>query len=213
MTADGDIMKDIERDERWLTELLNATPAPSGAAIANTHQAVWAELEQDLVRRFRDPVPDAATVRRVRQAVRDELNRPNAPLISRRTRWVIGVFSAAACFLAVAGLVHLLAPTEPKAANEIADGQTAKPESTIAIADAAGRIGGESTEQLLQDMATAFQAVSEDRDAALSLLEEDIARLSTTSLDVEVNSVDAELQSLGDEIRGLPLERSLEIET
>ncbi len=204
MAEDRDILAEITRDEQWLAGLLEATPGPSPAAVDRVRQAAAVEGERAVMDRFEDPAPDPTTVERVRQAVRSELRRGRFPVWSGRTRRIYAALSAAACLMVAVGVVRFVVPMHlAKRGDSGAAGAPRHP----AVAEAA------STEQIVEDMTVAFQSAWERRDRSLLILADEVSRVSLGSSDLEIDTVDAELETIGDEIRGLLSERPQPWET
>ncbi len=204
MTHDRDILGEIDRDEQWLADHLRRTPLPPPTTIAHVRQAVAVELEAEWTDRFDDPMPSQATLERVRGTVRQELDRSRRRRGSPRTWRIFGAVSAAASFLLAALFVRFLViPMRPDAPPTTMQEQ---PAPTV-LAEAALR------QEVLNDMTTAFQTVWKERDAALTILADDIDRLVTPSLDSELDPADAELRAIGDEIHQLFSEETTAQET
>jgi len=193
MTSERDMRDEIERDERWLAGLLEATPTPSVEIAAQVRQAVAVECERVVLDRFEDPGPDQATLEGVRAAVRRELRRPVPWAASARTRRVFAAVAAAACVAIAVGLVRFLVP-----------GPTAPSERLVVTKRTeAPDLAHERAKQIVEDMSLAFQSVGSRRNAALSILAEDIDRLGMPSLDDPVDSVETELGVIGNAIEDL----------
>ena len=193
MTADRNIMEQIERDERWLAARIAQTPAPSAETLDTVRRAVSIECRTDVLDGLDHPVPDRAVLASVKRAVREELDRTGGRTSLARWRRTVGALSAAASIVLAIGLVRFLVPTETA---ERERGAGVLPPSPTG--DTAGSI-----EQALEDMTLAFRTVEEGRDPALSLLDEEIDRLTVSPLEADIDPTEAELRAIGDEIDGV----------
>jgi hypothetical protein len=192
MTEDQRKLELIERDERWLFPMLDSTPSPSQDTLCRVREVVSAELQSRLLGRFADPSPDAATVEKVRLAVRSELLASSRRTRARRAWWVaLGSLSAAAALAIAVGLVRFAVPTpSPRpVAKEGLDSQ------------------------LVEDMAMALQSVGQRHDPAITVLGEDIDRLMDSSMDGRRDAIDEELQDISNEIDGLFAQQTSSQET
>jgi len=193
MTSERDMRDQIERDERWLAGLLEATPTPSAEVAAQVRQAVVVECERAVLDRFEDPTPDPSALEGVRAAVRRELRRPVPWAASARTLRIFGAVAAAACVVIAVGLVHF-----------VVSGPTRSSERLVENARTGGPdLARERTKEIVEDMSLAFQSVGSRREVALSILADEIDRLAMPSLDDPADSVETELGVIGNAIEDL----------
>ncbi len=215
MTEHGDILREIERDERRLARWLADTPSPSEETVRRTRDAVSYELASTVLSEYETPAPDRTTIHATRRAVSEELGRigPRRPsqADTGRTYRIFGAMAAAASIVFAIGLVRFVVPgwsADPVSSSTIAPTVAQRDDSSRTRSSASA-----SLEDEVADLAEAFQAVAETRDPALTVLADDIDRASVVATDALDDPMDAELRSLGTQIESALTEWDLSLET
>ncbi|MBN1342833.1 MAG: hypothetical protein JXQ73_09155 [Phycisphaerae bacterium] len=204
------IIQEIRRDERWLADLLAATPLPPRDALARTRQVVAIELDRSVMERHGQPTPDAETIRRTKAAVQAELRGANVGRWSRRTARRVGLTASAAAIALVVGLLRWMPSAQTPDSKDIETSGPGGP--SVALRPAEPR-APDPVAQIVDDMTSAFESVADRRDPALAILADDIDLMTTPSLESSVEPVDSALDEIGEQIETLFADQEASWET
>lgn len=166
----------MQQDEAWLAEQLQATPEPSRAVLDSVRQAVQYELDADVLRRAHHPAPNRIVMGRVRASVRDELERCD-PHRWRAVRGrIFGALAAAASIALAVGVVRFVVPAgiTPSGPSKAASNGT-----LVSNQDDDKALKSERIEQAVADMQLAFETALDKPDDALSTLAEEVDQLES----------------------------------
>jgi hypothetical protein len=178
MTEDRHNLEEISRNEAWLATMLEETPAPPPSVLDRVRMAVQIERDRNVIAPFAHPAPDDVLLGRVRGAVAGELGRRHRSPRARRIVRLVELLAAAAVLVIAVDVARLAVSTRPGA-------------TLVDRAD---------PQEVVEEMASAFQSVGQRRDAALSVLSEDIGRAENTLLTDRHDASDVELREIGDEV-------------